>query len=325
VFNRPVICNGKTVWRGYSDKDRVIDIAKKNTAHITKYSFCRKGGFFDQMPVAAAEGLTPRKKDMPTEIYGGYNKTTASFFVLVRYTVAKKQDVIVIPIELLYADKFICNEEFAKEYAIKTVSSIVNKQVTDVEFLLNKRILKVNTMLSLNGLKVCITGKSSGGRALGISLLNAFKTSFENELYIKKLESFINKRSQNPNIVYNELHDEINKDKNLEIYDCFTEKLQKAPYKYRPANPVNTLISGRNLFIELSCVEQAEILLMILGLFGRISSADITKIGGVAKAGVATLSSSLSNWKKNYTDVRIIDQSASGLFECASDNLLDLL
>ena len=325
VFNRPVICNGKTVWRGYSDKDRVIDIAKKNTAHITKYSFCRKGGFFDQMPVAAAEGLTPRKKDMPTEIYGGYNKTTASFFVLVRYTVAKKQDVIVIPIELLYADKFICNEEFAKEYAIKTVSSIVNKQVTDVEFLLNKRILKVNTMLSLNGLKVCITGKSSGGRALGISLLNAFKTSFENELYIKKLESFINKKSKNPNIIYNELHDEINKDKNLEIYDCFTEKLQKAPYKYRPANPVNTLISGRSLFIELSCVEQAEILLMILGLFGRISSADITKIGGVAKAGVATLYSSLSNWKKNYTDVRIIDQSASGLFECASDNLLDLL
>ena len=29
--------------------------------------------------------------------------------------------------------------------------------------------------------------------------------------------------------------------------------------------------------------------------------------------------------KKNYTDVRIIDQSASGLFESVSENLLDLL
>ena len=63
----------------------------------------------------------------------------------------------------------------------------------------------------------------------------------------------------------------------------------------------------------------------ILGLFGRIQSADLTSIGGVAKAGVATLSSTLSNWKKNYADVRIIDQSASGLFEKVSDNLLDLL
>ena len=33
-----------------------------------------------------------------------------------------------------------------------------------------------------------------------------------------------------------------------------------------------------------------------------------------------SFSSTMSNWKKNYSDVRIIDQSASGLWEVVSDN-----
>ena len=81
----------------------------------------------------------------------------------------------------------------------------------------------------------------------------------------------------------------------------------------------------RTKFISLSPAEQVDILLQIQGLFGRAIKADLTAIGGVASAGVAMLSSTLSNWKKNYTDVRIIDQSASGLFEKVSENLLDLL
>ena len=77
--------------------------------------------------------------------------------------------------------------------------------------------------------------------------------------------------------------------------------------------------------MSLSPDEQADVLLQIQGLFCRANKADLTAIGGVASAGSATLSYSLSNWKKNYTDVRIIDQSASGLFEKSSENLLDLL
>jgi len=232
---------------------------------------------------------------------------------------------MIMPVELLYVNQFLGNDTFAAEYARKTISKIINKDVLEVKFLFNKRILKVNTMLSLNGLRVCITGKSGGGKQLSVSIMDSFKTSADNESYIKKLESFKNKKKKNPNIVYNELHDGINKDKNLEIYDCYIGKLQQAPYSYRPANPINTLLTGREKFIILTCESQVDVLLDILGLFGRIQSADLTPIGGVAKGGVATLSSTLSNWKKNYTDVRIIDQSASGLFETVSDNLLELL
>ena len=325
VFTRRVICNGKTVWNGAADKDRVVKIARKNTAHITKYSFCRKGGYFDQMPVKAAAGLIPIKKGRPTEIYGGYNKSTASFFVLVKYKVAKKQDVMLMPVELLYANEFITDDVFAVDYAKRTVEAIINKPLESIEFLLNKRMIKVNTVLSLNGFRVCITGKSSGGKTIGVSSLTAFKTSYENELYIKRLESFEKKRKKNNNIIFSEKYDGISAEKNLDLYDCYIGKLQNAPYKYRPNNLVDTLTKGRKKFECLRPDEQATVLLSVQGLFGRMIKADLTAIGGAKNAGEAKLSSSLSNWKKNYTDVRIIDQSASGLFETVSENLLDLL
>ena len=326
VFTRVLNCRDKLIWNGSADKDRVSAIVKKNTAHITKYAFCRKGGLFDQMPVSAAEGLIPRKADMPTEFYGGYNKPTASFFVPVRYKVGKAKDVMIIPVELLYSDKFIRDEKFAVSYAKKTVKDILNKPVDEIEFLLNKRIIKINTMLSLNGLRVCITGKSGGGRQLGISVMDAFKTSFENELYIKKIESFEKKQKKNSKIILSEEFDGISKKRNLSLYDCYVEKLQKAPYKYRPTNPVDTLIKCKANFESLKPNEQVNVLIQIQGIFGeKADKADLTLIGGVASSGAAKLSSSLSNWKKNYTDVRIIDQSASGLFEIQSGNLLELL
>ena len=48
-------------------------------------------------------------------------------------------------------------------------------------------------------------------------------------------------------------------------------------------------------------------------------------VGGKDGAGIVILSGNISNWKKIYSDVRIIDRSASGLFEKRSDNLLDLI
>ena len=48
-------------------------------------------------------------------------------------------------------------------------------------------------------------------------------------------------------------------------------------------------------------------------------------IKGSKDEGILRLSLDISNWKKKYSDVRIIDRSASGLFEKRSDNLLDLI
>ena len=325
MFSREVKCGSRVVWEGGKSVAFVRDVVAKNTAHLTRYVFCRRGGFFDQMPLKANEGLVPLKKGMPTEIYGGYNKPTASFFVLVKYKIAKKEDIMVMPVELLYADKFIADESFAIEYAVNTVGSILGKNVESVEFLLNKRILKVNTMLSLDGLRVCITGKSNGGITILTMVMSSFKTTHEIEMYIKKLESFINKKKENSNLVFDSRYDTITKEQNINVYNLFLEKFQIWPYNKRPANPIDILIKGKDKFIKLDESDQAEVILHILGLFGRTNKADLKIIGGSAATGVSTISSSISNWRKSYTDVRIIDSSASGLFETQSENLLDLL
>lgn len=126
---------------------------------------------------------------------------------------------------------------------------------------------------------------------------------------------------------YNEFFDKISAKENIELYVFLPLKLSKAPYKNRPANPVATLTKGRDKFLNASIFEQAKCLLQILIVFGRISGGcDLQLLGGAGKAAsMAGFSSSLSNWKKKYSDVRIVDQSASGLYEKRSQNLLDLL
>ena len=68
-------------------------------------------------------------------------------------------------------------------------------------------------------------------------------------------------------------------------------------------------------------------LLSIHVIFGRVAGGcDLTLIGGAGKAAATNgFSATISNWAKTYSDVRIIDSSASGLWENKSDNLLDLL
>lgn len=332
VFTHEVRCGNDVIWNGAADKNRVVSTAQKNTAHLTVYAFCRHGGFFDQNPVSADSCLTPLKQGLPTERYGGYKRSAATFFVLVRYKIVQRlkaePDVMIMPVELLHAKRFLNDEAFALAYAKRTIAEIKKKQedeVQDVAFLLNKRILKVNTVLSLNGFRMCITGKAGGGTRLGVSGSMAFKTSPEQEAYIKRLESFAGKTEKNDKLVFCEAFDKLSKEKNLALYDLYTDKWQHTLYRYRPNGPLKILTDGREAFQALNEPEQAKVLLEIQGLFGREKSADLRAIGGDKGSCEAKLSSSLSNWKKTFTDVRIVDLSASGLFESVSDNLLDLL
>jgi CRISPR-associated endonuclease Csn1 len=80
-----------------------------------------------------------------------------------------------------------------------------------------------------------------------------------------------------------------------------------------------------NDFSKLDVFKQANILLQIQGIFGRLKQADLKDLKESSSSGITRVSLNISNWNKNYKDVRIIDQSASGLYETESDNLLDLL
>lgn len=327
MFTHPLICNGNTVWDGEEMLGKVKRNAVKNNAHFTKYSYFKKGGLFDQMPVPASEGLIPRKNGLDTAKYGGYNKAGCMFYIPTRYYVGKKNEVIIMSVELLHGDKFLNDIEYAEEYAYKRLEHILGKKVDKVEFPMGMRPWKVNTVLSLDGFKVCISGIASGGKCLIAQPVVQFAANSFWQFYLKKVERLVEKIKLNTNYQYSEEYDNVSTEKNIELYDLYIDKYANSIYKKRINSPINIIVEGREKFINLDVRKQCEALLAIHQSFGRISSGcDLTLIGGSARtAATVNFSSTISNWKKLYSEVRLIDSSASGMFSTESINLFDIL
>ena len=327
LFTNPQYCGGEMIWGGEEMLQKVKATAVRNNAHFTKFAFFKKGGFFDQMPVSAAPGLTPLKKGLPTEKYGGYNKSATLFFIPVHYTIGKKSDTIIMSVEMLFGRRFLADEAFAREYTFRRLKHILGKDVQSVSFPMGMRPWKVNTMLSLDGFRVCISGGAGGGKCLIAQPVMQFKAAPFWNFYLKKLEMFNEKVTLNPNYIYSEEYDKISAEKNLELYDLYLDKLENSIYAKRVNAPTEIVRSGRAKFIALPIREQTKALLNLHQVFGRIAGGcDLTLIGGAGKAAsTGNFSSTVSNWKKKYKDVRIIDASASGLWEKQSENLLELL
>ena len=229
----------------------------KNAVHLTRYAFCRRGGLFDRQPVKKGENLIPLKNGLPTEKYGGYNKPTASFFVLARYEAKGKRELMIVPVNLIDANRFMKDAEFAAAYTAGMIEHITGKVPENPELLLNGRPLKINTVFSLDGTTVTLSGKSGGGKKVLLSATCAPILGREKERYIKAMESFQNKHATNPSLLPDKAHDKLSQEENLELYDLLTQKLQTFPYCNLPNNQAETLIKGREKFAS------AEILSLI--------------------------------------------------------------
>lgn len=335
LFSHAVNAGKETVWQGSEDIGRVRQAMVKNNIHYTRYAFERHGGLFDQMPLKKGAGLIPRKAGLDTEKYGGYNKATASFYILTRYILSGKKpqaELMLVPITL--AETALVNSDLRKaaSYVKKAISEIIGKDIeliTDISFPLGMRHIKINTMLCMDGVLCCIAGKDSGGKMVLLKSLMPFKVSAEMEQYIKKLESFSRKKEINRNLEVNEEFDGINHQCNEDLYTLFVNKTRNSPYNKIKviADLASVLETGRDTFISLTLTEQVMALLSILSVFytGRSGSCDLSLVGGAKNSAIYKMSAKLSNWLKQVTDARIIDTTASGLYTAQSSNLLEFL
>lgn len=268
----------------------------------------------------------PRKANLPTEKYGGYIKTTASFYLLAAYTISGKKDIAFVPIELMYAERVMADSAFAEEYIVSVISGINGgKPVENVQLLLGGRKIKINTVIEADGMRMTLKGKSSGGTRIVVSPCMPLILGASMERYVKRLEAFEQKRQEGATIRPDALHDHITEEENIALYDLLCSKLTDSVYAKCPNNIAATVIAGRDQFAVLTIKEQIKTLLSIVSWFGNVQTCDLEKIGGAKKAGAKVQNSRLAAWKKNYSDVRIVDPSASGLYESRSENLLELL
>ncbi len=332
LFSKPVTCGGMEIWNSKDMLSYVKSTIEKNDAYMTCYSFCRKGGLFDQQPVKGKDengkikkGLVPLKKDMPTEKYGGYNKPTITYFLLVKYHYGNKSDVIFMPVQLLYSKDILISEENAVAYAKERIGTIIDKPIDNVSFPIGLRKIKINTIISLDGFRVAISNSFNKGKTMTFSVYMPFRANADWNRYIKALEELEKKLKINPDYYFEPEIEKISIEKNQQLYNLYIEKLQYA-YKNMPTTPLQVLLNGKEIFTKLSVTQQAHVLLQIHQLFGRtVNGCDLTLIDGKKSTAVQTLSSNISNWKKTYSKAYIIDTSASGLYESKSQNLLELL
>ena len=322
LLTRRVERGGNVAWDPSVSFDTVNKMMNKNSVRYVRYCYRRKGGFFDQMPESKKEGLAERKKGLDPAKYGGYNSTTASYFTLVKHD----KSIVFVPVELMFADKFSSDTEFAKKYIAKQLSHILGKETEEnkITFPLGSRPVKINSMLEIDGFKGNIVQKSNKGRTLVIASCVSLVLDKAQYDYAKTISSFVAKYKEDKKRRADD-YIGICKEKNAELFDVLAGKALSAPFNTMLGKIGAKVKNGKENFENLSLTEQTIALANILSLLktGRSSSCDLTLIGESKQAGVITINSDISKLK-DRSAIYIIDQSPTGLYEKRSPNLLKL-
>lgn len=317
LFNESI----EGAWNAPLHLQNVDKALANNHIHLTKYQIEQKGGLFDRQPrkAASSDQLVPRKSGFDIQKYGGYQKPSVAFYLLVRYKKGKKYELTILPV------RAIDTEAYEKD-ALETIKRIVGKDVgeklSDISLPLGYRKIKVNTVFSLDGFEVCISGKT-GDNFFFRSLETPFygKTTIE---YIKKIENLSKKRANNKNYQPDEENDGISSAQNLALFDELSAKISGKHFSKMPGGKLGIATkSGRCQFEKSDLNTQISILENMV-LYLKTNRPGSCSFDNKA-AGIVRLSANISNWLKYYHDIRIIDRSASGLFETRSVNLADLI
>ena len=327
LISKKIERNGEVAWDPSTYFETVRKMMSKNSIRYVRYTYKRKGGLFNQLPERRKEGLVPRKHELAAMKYGGYNNTTASFFSLIKV----KDDIVFIPINLMDSrnfqlfDKnsvniaFSAIKEFYPERKLKNISE------SDISFPLNHRIIKINTLIEIDGFRVNLCSKDSKGKYISVSSAVSFVVDKEQYDYIKKIESFKKKHDENKKLEVSP-YIGITEKSNIELYDLITEKCGKAPFsrwnKFKEAGKI--LKDGKERFNKENITDQALDLLKAVNILktGRTGNCDLQFAGGVANFNTVRFNSVLDS--KKFKEIYIIDQSPTGLFEKKSENLLEL-
>ena len=314
--------NVRNAW--VAGDDGTIATVRKQMSHndilYTKQCIEVGGMLFDQMPVSkgSKKGIIPLKSSDPvlkkaisessdeesaivawTDKYGGYNSLKIAYFALVRYRDKKKNVVSFIPISILDSFKLKSKEDL--------LDYCVNKLHLQDPEIIREKILK-NTMISIDGFKYAITGKT--GRQLLFESCMPLLLEDSIVRKIKKIEKFLERRKQDKNLLVDEEHDEISREGNLLVYDALLEKAKLPLFMKRPSCQTELIEKSRPKFISLSTEDQCIVIQSLISYFGMGNGgADLSLIGGAPGAGVLKVSARIQSAR-----VFIFDSSVTGLF-----------
>lgn len=315
----------ENAWNPDTSFDIVRRMMGKNSIRYVRYCYRRKhgqnGGFYDQNPLRAGHGMVSLKEGLSIEKYGGFDNATISFYMIVK--VAGKGNVL-IPIELLYAERYENDRQFAAEYSAKKASEVLNKEVKaeQISYPLGKRVIKINTLLEFNGFRINMSAKTSN-RIRYVSAMSLILPPVQ-ERYLKRLLSYAEK-SENGRKYDVTAWDRLSQEENIDLFDLICQKCSLPPYSAVYKDIGAKIANKRDVFMKLPLREQSLTLLTVASLLktGRKGGINLTALGEGSQTGAKDFSMFLSNIK-GWDGLYVIDQSPTGLIEHRSENLLTL-
>ena len=290
------------------DENRIRSVAEKNTCRVVRFSKTEKGQFYDATiyPAGKNDKLAPVKGKAPlndTSKYGGYDKETTAYFMLVKSRDKKKKDKTLLSLECVtvLADKNFRTAEDKLKYCEKELG------LKEPEILIEK--IKLNTLFKINGSYAWIRGRTNDR----LVLCNANQLWLDNgsAKELKKISNHFRdvKKYNNKDLPVRE--EEFSKEQNLALYDLFTEKLGGKIYAGLPVQgQIKNLEKGRDKFEALELKDQLFVLMEILKFMQCNSmTSNIKLIGGAENAGKNRISKLIQD-----SDVKMIFCSPTGYF-----------
>ena len=269
-------------------------------------------GSVDQQILKKGKGQVPIKNGTADtrlnsiEKYGGYNKASGAYFILVQSEDKKGnliQSIRHIPIYL--AKKLESSSENLLQYCQEEFG------------LKNPRILlpkiKIDSLFVVDGFRMHLSGRS--GKRLIFKNANQLIVPDATQKTLKKAIKYCADYKLYKNAKISDKV-ELSEQDLQEVYKEFQHKLQNTVYGKRLETQIRTLEKGKEKFCSLTREEKCLILNEVLHLFQCQSTvANLSLIDGPSHAGIIRLNNDISNLEH----ISIVNQSITGFYEQVID------
>ena len=285
---------------------------RKNNILFTRRSYEEKGGLFDQQIMKKGKGQVPIKNGAgdtrlsSIEKYGGYNKASGAYFILVQSEDKKGKSMLSIKHVPVYLAKELEQSQekllqyCQEEYGLKNPSILLNK-------------IKMDSLFEVDGFRMHLSSRT--GKRLVFKGANQLVVSDAIQKTLKKVGKVCADYRVNKKVAISDKM-ELSKEDLLAVYETFQDKLQYTVYGKRLSAQIATLEEGKEKFEGLSREEQCLVLNEILHLFQCHGAlANLSLIKGSGQVGRISLNSDISKVEK----VKLINQSITGFYEQVID------
>lgn len=305
---------GETAWVS-GDNGTIVTVNKvmrKNNILFTRKAYEVRGGLFDQQIMKKGKGQIPIKNNSgddrlrATEKYGAYNKASGAYFMLVESEDKRGNKIRTLEFVPVYLAKELEKSENA---AIRYCVEKLELKNPDIRI----RKIKMDSLFNVDGFRMHLSGRTE--KRLLFKGAEQLVLDEESQKILKKTAKVSADYKENKNIKISdkmELTDEML----IKLYELFYKKLKDTVYNIRLSTQIKTLESGKEKFEKLSLLEKCLVIEEILHLFQCQSvAANLSSVGGAAKAGILVLNNEISRCDK----VEIINQSITGFYEQVID------